>query len=212
MGGVGYGGKLVERERARVLRRGGWTYPAIARELGVAVSTVSRWCRDVEPPAGRRRAPHPWQADVGADERRASQDARALIGDLTDRDLLLYGIGLYHGEGAKSQGVRMANTSPVVLLAFVAWLRRFFDIDEQRLRARLHLHAGHDLDAATHFWSDLLDIPPAAFQAPHRPDPRPGQVGKHPAGCASVIYSSASLHRRVMALIEAVSSSIADPG
>jgi len=159
---------------------------------------------------GGRRIPR--QADVGEDERLALQDARALIGDLTDRDLLLYGIGLYHGEGAKSQGVRMANTSPVVLLAFVTWLRRFFDIDEQRLRARLYLHAGHDLDAATRFWSDLLDIPSAAFQAPHRPDPRPGQVGKHPAGCASVIYSSASLHRRVMALIEAVSSSSADPG
>ncbi len=182
------------------------------------MSTVSRWCRDIEPPpgprvrTGRRCATHPARTEAALDTARALHDARELVGRMSDRDLLFYGIGLYHGEGAKSQGVRMANTSPAVLLAFVTWLRRFFDIDEQRLRARLSLHSGQDLEAATIFWSELLDIPPTAFQAPHRPDPRPGQIDKHPHGCASVIYSSAPLHRRVMALIEAVSSSVADPG
>ena len=36
---------------------------------------------------------------------------------------------------------------------FLAWLRRFFEVDESRLRLRLYLHEGLDLDAANAFWS-----------------------------------------------------------
>jgi hypothetical protein len=210
---MGYGGKVVEREAARRRRVEGATYAAIATELGVAISTVSNWCRDIEPQVGApARVTHPFQDRAERDSQAALTAARALIGTMSERDLLLYGIGLYHGEGAKSQGVRMANTSPAVLLAFVAWLRTFFEIDEARLHARLHLHECLDLEAATSFWASLLSIDADRFHAPHRPQGRPDQRIKHPFGCASVVYSSASLHRRVMALIEAVSSSIANPG
>jgi transcriptional regulator with XRE-family HTH domain len=44
---VGYRGKVVEQERARELRALGWTLLDIARELGVAKSSVSLWVRDV---------------------------------------------------------------------------------------------------------------------------------------------------------------------
>jgi predicted transcriptional regulator len=45
---VGYRGKTAEQERARDLRAEGWTYNEIAAELGVAKSSVSLWCRDIE--------------------------------------------------------------------------------------------------------------------------------------------------------------------
>jgi transcriptional regulator with XRE-family HTH domain len=45
---MGYGGKSVERERARELRAQSWTLQEIADELGVAKGSVSVWVRDVE--------------------------------------------------------------------------------------------------------------------------------------------------------------------
>ena len=51
---------------------------------------------------------------------------------------------------------------------FCAWLRRFFAIDESRLRVRVYLHEGLDLDAAERFWSEVTGVPRAQFGSPYR--------------------------------------------
>jgi hypothetical protein len=51
---------------------------------------------------------------------------------------------------------------------FCAWLRRFFDIDEQRLRGRIYLHQGLDLSAAKAFWSEVAQIPTTQFHKAYR--------------------------------------------
>jgi len=38
-----------------------------------------------------------------------------------------------------------------MMLLFCTWLRRFFDVDESRLRVHLYLHQGLDLDGASSF-------------------------------------------------------------
>jgi hypothetical protein len=59
------------------------------------------------------------------------------------------GVMLYAGEGAKRDGnLLLANSDPRMISLFCAWLRHFFEIDESRLRVRLYLHQGLDLDAA----------------------------------------------------------------
>ena len=45
---MGYGGKVVEQQRARELRAQAWTRQDIATELGVSKSSVSLWVRDVD--------------------------------------------------------------------------------------------------------------------------------------------------------------------
>src|SRR4051794_6069366 len=45
---MGYRGKVADQTRARELRVEGWTYAEICTELGVAKSSVSLWCRDIE--------------------------------------------------------------------------------------------------------------------------------------------------------------------
>ena len=73
------------------------------------------------------------------------------------------------GRAAKTQDtLAFANSDPRLIRIFVTWLRRFFDIDESKLRVRLYLHEGLDLDAATAFWSDVTEIPPSQFYKPYR--------------------------------------------
>ena len=82
------------------------------------------------------------------------------IGQLSDRDLMMFSLGLYAGEGAKTRGtIGFANTNPIYIAVMVAWLRMQFDIEESRLRAKVYLHDGLDLDAAEAFWSRVLEIP-----------------------------------------------------
>ena len=217
---MGYAGKWQERERARELRAQSWTLKAIADELGVAKGTVSVWVRDVDhTPNPRNRGhpagpKHPMRVKKEVELERCAGDARQWVSTLSDRDLTMLALGLYAGEGSKTTSeVSMANTNPLYLLVFVTWLRRVFDIDESRLKVVLYLHADLDLAAANTYWSGLLAIPQTQFRKPYRAVPDATiRTRKHQFGCATVRYSCVHTFRRVMAMIDAVSSSIVDPG
>ena len=140
---MGYRGKLAEQQQARQLRRTGLPLAEIAAHLGVAKSSVSLWVRDVEfsplprPPRGRRRDPNALQRRKRAEIDRLVEEGRARIGRLSEREFLVAGVALYAGEGSKRDGtVRFANSDPRMIVFFCAWLRRFFEIDESRLRVR----------------------------------------------------------------------------
>ena len=216
---MGYGGKLLEQQRARELRAEAWTLGDIAVELGVSKSSVSLWVRDVDfVPNPRRRTRPPRVSSLHLrkiDEiQRADAAAIECIGRMDDRELLLVGVALYLGEGFKRDGqVGMANTDPSVLRLFVTWLRRCFSVDESRLRVRLYLHEGLDLDHAESFWTALLEIPRSQFRTPYRAVADPTRRrSKHIYGCPAVTYCHSTTHRRVMGLVRALSSTNALPG
>ncbi|HYJ71182.1 MAG TPA: hypothetical protein VE265_01760 [Actinomycetota bacterium] len=171
---MGYRGKLAERQQARQLRRTGLPLSEIALRVGVSKSSVSLWVRDVEfeprPPVtrGRRRVPNALQRRKQAEIDRLVEEGRSRIGRLSEREFLVAGVALYAGEGAKRDGaVKFANTDPRMIAFYCAWLRRFFEIDEARLRVRLYLHEGLDLAASIAFWSALTSIPPSQFLKPY---------------------------------------------
>lgn len=176
---MGHRGKLAEQERARALRRRGWTYGEICAELGVSRSSVSLWTRDVVVDdavwAARVRTNRRSGAQVRRPNRLAvarqvelaalREEGRRRIGRLTDRELLVAGTALYAGEGKKDDGmVAFANSDPRMVLFFVTWLRRFFETDETRLRVQLYLHEGLDLVAANRFWAELTDKSESRFR------------------------------------------------
>lgn len=223
---MGYRGKVAEQERARELRAQAWTLNEIVAELGVSKSSVSLWVRDVDfdeearaerartnfvngNHGARRRGPNRLARAKQAEIGRLLEEGKERIGKLSDRDLLIAGTALYAGEGSKRDGVvTFANSDPRMIALFLSWLRRFFDVDESRLRMRLYLHQGLDLEAAIDFWSRLTDIPKSQFGKPYRaaPDPSIRRV-KHPMGCPGVTYGCSRTHRAVMGLVHALLSS-----
>jgi hypothetical protein len=219
---MGYRGKVREQNHCRELRAQGWTYNEIAAEVGVSKSSVSLWCRDVEVDeaawaqhvhvnknhGARNRRPNRLQIAKQAEIDELFAWGRDQIGALSDRDLLVAGAALYAGEGSKRDGsVRFANSDPRMILLFVIWLRRFFDIDEERLKVRLYLHEGLDLEAANEQWSELTGIPRAQFQKPYRAVPDPSiRKAKHIYGCPCIVYDSSRTHRAVMGLVHGLLS------
>jgi AraC-like DNA-binding protein len=207
---MGYRGKLAEREQARRLRATGLPMAEIAARLGVSKSSVSRWVRDVafEPRPlvirGRRREPID----------RLLAEGRDRVGRLSEREFLVAGVALYAGEGNKGDGkLRFANSDPRMIGFFCSWLRRFFEIDESRLRVHLYLHQGLDLAAAIAYWSALTSIPPTQFLKPYRAVPDPSiRHAKHVHGCVSIGYSCSATHRSIMGLVAALLGDTAIPG
>jgi hypothetical protein len=217
---MGYRGKLAEQQQARQLRRTGLPLAEIATRLGVSKSSVSLWVREVEftplphPPQGRRRAPNALQRRRQAEVDRLVAEGRVRIGRLSEREFLVAGVALYAGEGAKRDGaVKFANSDPRMIAFYCAWLRRFFEIEEKRLRVRLYLHAGLDLGASVAYWSELTSIPPSQFQKPYRAVPDPSiRHTKHVHGCVSIDYSCSATHRSIMGLVRALLGGAVIPG
>ena len=217
---MGYRGKLVERERARRLRATGLPMADIAARLGVSRSSVSLWVRDVpfEPrprvTLGRRREPNALQRRKQAEIDRLLAEGRDRVGRLSEREFLVAGVALYAGEGSKGDGnVRFANSDPRMIGFFCSWLRRFFEIDESRLRVHLYLHQGLDLAAAIAYWSALTSIPPSQFLKPYRALPDPSiRHAKHVHGCVGIGYSCSATHRSIMGLVAALLGDTAIPG
>jgi hypothetical protein len=220
VGGMGYAGKFQERERARQLRADAWTLQEIAAELGVVKSTVSLWVRDVQfvpKPRNRGHAackPHPLKLAKEAQIEQCRVEAIDWVGRMSERELTLFALGLYAGEGAKSgREVSMANTNPALLVVFATWLRRTFEIDESRLKVVVYLHDGLDIDAASAYWSEVLRIPTSQFGKPYRAVADPSiRRAKHLMGCATVRYGSTLTARRVLAMIAAITSAVGNPG
>lgn len=192
----------------------------IAKELGVSKSSASLWVRGVDfVPKPRMRGhsgckPHPLALRKQAEIEQCKAEANQFIGQLSDRDLTMFSLALYAGEGSKRDGkVVFANSDATLVAIFVTWLRRQFEIDESRLRVRLYLHADLDLDAAIDFWNQVTGIPGAQFGKPYRAVvDETMRANRHIYGCASVVYSDSLIHRRVMAMIATVSSRLANPG
>jgi hypothetical protein len=195
------------------------TLQDIADELGVSKSSVSVWVRDVAfTPSKRRYGPHRRSnrlhdkklAEIAALDRAA----RNRIGVLSDDAFLAAGVALYAGEGGKTDGdVRFANTDPAMMGVFCAWLRRYFVIDESRLRVRVYLHEGLDIDAAQRFWSNVTGVPLTQFGKAYRAKADPTiRLNKHEHGCAYLTYCCAYTHRAVMGLVRALLSAGAIPG
>lgn len=216
---MGYRGKVREQEEARRLRAAGYTMPEIAAQLGVSRSSVSLWTRDVDfTPRRPRQPPRQTRPNVLQRRKQAEIDemlalGREQIGELSDRDLLIAGTALYAGDGSKRDGcVSFANSNPAFVALFCRWLRRFFDINEARLRVRLYLHEELDLAAAIEHWAAVTGVPAGQFGKPYRAKADSTiRRTKHQFGCAHVDYNCAATHRRVMGLITALTCSEAPP-
>jgi hypothetical protein len=206
---MGYGGKIEEQQRARRLRAESWTLADIAAELGVAKSSVSRWVRDVDfvpnpRRTARNRPPNRLQRAKAAEIERCRAEGLARVGRLSEREFLLAGLGLYAGDGAKGDNeVAFANSNPDLVRFFCAWFRRFFAVDEARMRVSLYLHDDLDVGAAERFWVELTGIPRHQFFKTYRATSRATvRRNRHVNGCCHVRYGSVAAIREIKGMME----------
>ena len=134
--------KSLDKIEARRFRRKGRSIKDIAKLLGVSKSTVSLWCSDIELTQKQIEALHRKMVKASYKGRLKGarvQKQRRLqkishyqkeggkdIGIINDRDLLLFGLGLYLGEGNKhGNNFQFVNSSPDVIRIMIRWLRLF---------------------------------------------------------------------------------------
>ncbi|MET9505994.1 hypothetical protein ABZY42_30435 [Streptomyces sp. NPDC006622] len=205
------------RDRARELRRQGWTYDQIQVELGCSKSSISLWVRDLPKPergnpserarvAARKRWEH--EGAIRDAERTETKAAAAReIGSMTDRELFMAGVALYWAEGTKDktydrrESVIFVNSDTGVIELYLAWLD-LLGVARERLRFTVMIHETADVPGAEQYWADLVQADRSSFYKTtlkkHNPKTVRKNVGDSYRGCLAVrVLKGADLYRRI---------------
>ncbi len=161
------------KNQAVKLRRKGLSYSEIGKEISVAKSSLSLWLKDIKLNPKHRKRLYTKQLIVLAKgpnsqkERRAreiecivNEAKKEVVFPPSFESLRLMGAMLYWAEGRKMKGgMELTNSDPLLILFFVNWLNRVFDVPAKNLRMRLNIYSQQEEIKVKEFWSELTGIP-----------------------------------------------------
>lgn len=165
--------KRETREQARQLRTQGISIITIAKELGVAKSSVSQWVRDIELTPSQiytleknkgmsngQRIGSSVNRDKSLAKRKEWQEvgrAKAREGHL----IHLKGCMLYWAEGAKRRNsIIFVNSDSDMMLSFIYFLRQELSVTDDMIKLQIHCHT-HDIaekNRLGNYWVNLLGL------------------------------------------------------
>lgn len=171
--------KFDKKLKALELRRKGTSIKSIAEILEVSKGTASVWCRDIVLTKEQTRKLKENAIKAGQKGRMAGtemnkqkkRDAVAFyresgkkeIGVLINRDLLMAGLGLYWGEGSKTDrgNLSFTNSDPDAVLFMYNWFHIIMGVKKQDFIPRIFINEIHRprIEKVLQFWLGLLDLP-----------------------------------------------------
>lgn len=183
------------KQTAIRLRKEGYTYSHIAKVTGLSKSTLSGWLSDIPYTPNAQTVETYGKARAAASKRKAEirqqellrlrKSAKSLIGTLTKRDLFIFGLAIYLGEGGKTQGItRVSNSDPRIIIAAIEWFKSL-GVENSQFRPRIHLYPESDTRACTKYWSEVTGVPMGQFYPPsvdRRQDKKVARKRKLPYG------------------------------
>jgi len=217
---------LSTKDKAIKLRRKGYSYGYISQKLGLSKSTLSDWLKEIPFTPNKEVLNRVKVAQLKSAEFKQQQRIKEIvemrgialeeIGRLSKRDLLLLGIGLYWGEGAKSnENVRIINSDPILIKLMIKWFKDICGLRTENFYVFIHLYPDSDIDEAIDYWSKMTLIPKKQFgkiQLDKRTNKTLRNNRKLPYGTFHLQIRSYGnkefgrrLHRRIIGWIEAAS-------
>jgi DNA-binding transcriptional ArsR family regulator len=206
------------------LRNQGYSYTDIAKKTGLSKSTISYHLANVPYTPNQEVRERVGRARVRAYQTKHRQKmdsftqahlvATSRVGVLTERDILMVGIGLYAGEGSKADGiVRLVNTDERIVRFFIRWLQGM-GLSRNNMMVRVHAYPETDIRKAERHWLSVLKIPPCNLQKSYidtRKNKAARKTGIHEHGTAHVTVKAGgdkrfgvALSRQIGAYLELV--------
>lgn len=220
---MAYANKI--RTEVLKLRKEGYSYSYIIKTVPVAKSTLSDWLRGVPFIPNKQTLETIDKARLASgiykhktktkSFKKAESQAEKDIGNLSKRDIKILGLGLYIGEGGKTDGMtRVINSDPKVIKFAIKWLRVSFGVDMENIKVRLFLYPDSVEKDCIEHWSKSTRIPVNQFfksTIDNRTNKKMSNKGKLPFGTAHVSVNGLGnkdlgvyLHRRIMAWMNRV--------
>ena len=168
--------KIDKKIQAVKLRKKGYSYSEIKKEIFISQSTLSNWLFDVvltDEQKKRLIQKRIVSANKGGqirkmDRLKKTQEiikvAEDEIGTISKRDIFILGVSLYWAEGAKqkkhnvSQRVCFSNSDPRMVKIFLVWLGTICNVPLQKITFELSIHKTADTDLAVKYWQRELKL------------------------------------------------------
>jgi len=168
------------KEQSRSLRKEkGLSYREISEILNISVTTIARWVGDIKLSTEQEialalRVPSFRNTRNSADlqsvkyrsirnefQERGKALAEKEYGDLSKRDLYLFGCALYWGEGSKSKNeISLTNSDASMLRVFKRFLVDCLELPECKLRLLIQCYCDvFSLEEIEAYWLKNLDLP-----------------------------------------------------
>lgn len=160
-------------EKAKNLRRSGYSFREISERLNIAKSTARYWTsKEIVSESGKKRM-HNLIIFSQIKARKILLDKQEKYHkDLDDHcsvlkkpvqykkdDLKIFLALIYWAEGAKTERrLGFTNSDPDMIKIYLKLLRVSFNIKEEKLSASLHLHDYHNRQKMIGFWSKITGI------------------------------------------------------
>lgn len=187
------------KEKALALRTAGYSYSYISEQTGLSKSTLSGWLGRVPYIPNTKTINDIGKALAASIQKNtqkrlrsyalAQQEAEQEIEKVSHRDIFMFGLGLYLGEGSKTHDlVRVVNSDPRVIRLAIKWFKAV-GLSEKNLNIRLHLYPDSNIEESTLFWISKTGLSREQFMKPQidwRKNKKAYKLGKLPYGTAHV--------------------------
>ena len=170
------------KEIAIRMRKNGASLSDISKKLHVTKSTLSFWCKDIiltESAINKIKTRGKLKSIRGLlkysetkrkerMERNVLQKQEGVIalGTLSDRDILMVGLGLYWGEGYKYENGEFGftNSNPLIIRFYLKWLK-LWKVEKDSLIFRLTLNEffRKEENNIKNFWINFLCVKESQF-------------------------------------------------
>lgn len=142
----------------------------------------------------------------------ALSKARANLGSISNRDLLILGFALYWAEGAKTKtgSLILANTDPNMLKIYLKWLR-LLGVPKKDLKFKLHIYKDMKEGAIISFWTRKLGVKSDQFRKTYIKNSRIVDLTYKNGfghGTCNIIYEKAEFARYVFMGIKHIIESL----
>lgn len=188
--------KKYLREKVIKFRKAGYSYSYIQKQTGVSKSTLSGWLSGMPYKPNQETLNKIIKARLLANEAQRSKkkksitDARNLavkdIGRFTKRDLFMLGIGIYIGEGSKTNDIiRITNSDLKIIKTAIIWFKKILNLQNSNFSIRIHLYPDNNQKEAMNYWSKVTGLPKDNFLSTWvdvRTDKKKKNYGKLPFG------------------------------
>ena len=209
--------------KAIQLRKEGYSYALINKRLGVSKSTLSNWLTEIPFKPNQEvlnrinntklKLVRTKQKDKFETWARIKKEARIEVGRLTKRDLFMFGLGLYLGEGAKAyDATQIINANPDIIRLALKWFSEICGVPRENFSITIHLYPDTNVNETLKFWQKQTGIPRRNFwktQLDKREGKSKTKRNKLPYGTASITVRAlgnpifgVQLHRRILAWMD----------
>jgi hypothetical protein len=170
------------KEVAKRMRKNGFSFGDISKKLQVTKSTISFWCKDIIlseytikriKTEGRLKSIRGLlrYSELKRKERInrniiQKKEGAMILGMLSERDVLMIGLGLYWGEGYKYENGELGftNSNPYMIRFYFKWLK-LWNVEKDSLIFRLTINEffRKEENNIKSFWINFLSIQERQF-------------------------------------------------